>query len=592
MKILDQFIASFFPKFAVRRMQARSAIRNYYEAAKINRLHKTVTANPSGDQTTRTAASVLRAKARELDENYDVASGVLDVLVNNIVGSGIIPQPQIKNKDGSLARDLNKQVLKLWWDWYKNPEVTKELSYSSVERLVCRTWLRDGEVFLQHLEGKVSTLNHGTTVPYSVELLEADMVPHDLEDPNKGLIQGVTKNAWGQPTFYTVYKKHPGDYTAYAIDNASNDVKLIPANKVLHLKFIKRVRQTRGVSIFANVINRFDDIKDIEESERVAARVAAAMTGFIQKGSPDFYVAPETDEEYRDIEMMPGMIFDDLNPGEQVGTIASNRPNNDVVSFIDANLRRAAAGTGASYSSISKDYNGSYSSQRQELVESYLNYGSLWSEFKENLSRPVYEKFVQLAFISGLLDIDSSVDTDSLFDASYSRPALLWVDPQKELAAIEKEISLNLNSKSAIMRDRGRNPDEVREKIAEERRLENELGISGSPQPSQPESEEENEQVEESEEEIEKVDEDSEENTEGEEVENSKEVTSIPVGTLVELDDGYILRKVENGYITESKFSPGMKNSPINDSMYEVGTLRETEDGFIIKKVRGGYETI
>ena len=53
---------------------------------------------------------------------------------------------------------------------------------------------------------------------------------------------------------------------------------------------------------------RFDDIKDIDESERVAARVAAAMAAYIKKGVPDDY-SPKTDEEGRALLKQLGMPF-------------------------------------------------------------------------------------------------------------------------------------------------------------------------------------------------------------------------------------------------------------------------------------------
>ncbi len=56
-----------------------------------------------------------------------------------------------------------------------------------------------------------------------------------------------------------------------------------------------------------------------------------------------------------------------------------------------------AAGMGTSYSSLSKNYNGTYSAQRQELVEQYGAYGVLSMEFIHQLARPITERFVAMA---------------------------------------------------------------------------------------------------------------------------------------------------------------------------------------------------
>ena len=69
--------------------------------------------------------------------------------------------------------------------------------------------------------------------------------------------------------------------------------------------------------------------------------------------------------------MAPGMIFDSLLPGESVEILDANRPNSALIDFRSAMLKMVAAGAGSSYSSIARDYDGTYSSQRQELVESF-----------------------------------------------------------------------------------------------------------------------------------------------------------------------------------------------------------------------------
>lgn len=529
MKWLDKVLAQIAPRLALRSLQARISIKNYYEGAESNRF-RTLTARASSpDENNRPDIATLREQARKLDDNYDVAGCALDTFVNNIVGTGIVPDPMVKNLDGKPASEFNDELRRLHKDWIKNPEVTKEYDYYSMQRLLCRSFGRDGEVFMQYLEGSVPGLNHQTVVPFSVEPLEADYVPHDLDDTAKRITQGIQKNAWGEPINYFVYKEHPGDRMAAVI---SSDTKPVSKDKMMHMKACKRIRQTRGITKFANVMNRFDDIKEIEESERVAARVAAAMAGVIKKGSPELFIPltqDETDEKYRHLEFAPGMIFDDLRPGEDVGTIGSNRPNNSIIEFVDSNMRRAAGGIGINYSSLSKNFNGSYSAQRQELSEAFVNYGVLWHFYKEKEARPTWERFVKMALSSGAIAPGTEVDPETLFDADFSRPVIPWVDPQKEMTAIEKELALNLNSKSAVMQSRGRNPDDVRRKIAEDQEQEDMLGLANPVSEMEPESGQPSDE-----------DEEDQENDD-----NQEDDTEI--GGLFQGADG-IYRRTETGY--------------------------------------------
>jgi lambda family phage portal protein len=477
MKHFDLILAGWFPRFAIRRLQAKQVIRNFYEAAQASRLHKKRLNATDPDDVVKPAAETLRDSARSFEQNYDIAKGVLNVLVANIVGEGIDSRPQVKFEDGSLAVDVNKDLMKHRKNWQLDPEVTGDFDEASMQRITCKSWVRDGEVFAQLLVGNIRALKHNTLVPFSIELIESDRIPIDLEDEKKGIVQGIQKNVWGRATNYFVYKVGTNSILA----DVFRDTKKIPAKRMLHLKIIDRIRQTRGISIFASILNRIDDIKEIDESERVASRVAAAMAGFIQKGSPDIYVAPTGTNTPREMEFQPGMIFDSLRTGETIGTILPNRPNNELIPFRADQLRAVAAGSNTSFSSISKNYLGTYSSQRQELVEQYRIYGILWAYFKERFARKVHNTFIDATLIAGLVELPDNIDMTTIHDAEFSRPPLTWIDPAKEMAGIEKEINLKISSRSDIIRRRGGDPEEVMKQIVEEDKLYKEAGLVSEP---------------------------------------------------------------------------------------------------------------
>jgi len=480
MKFIDDIIVSMFPRYGVRRLQGKQAVKAYYESGQASNTLKQRVSNTSPDVDVNAASANLRANARHLEQNYDLAKGVLTTLVANVVGMGIHPIPMIKNGQGDLHTEANKEVLKLYKNWARNPEVTCDYDEASAQRIACRTWLRDGELFTQLISGNMKSLDHKTIVPFSYELIEADYVPLNLNDDKKGIVQGVQKNKWGCPNAYHIYKNL--DINANAAGSfgllSTQDTKRVPAKNILHLKLTDRIRQTRGVTMFSTIMQRFEDIKYIEESERVAARVAAAMAGFIRKGAPDMYVAPNNSDEYREMEFMPGMIFDDLKAGEEVQTTNSNRPNNEVIPFLDMNLRFAAAGAGTSFSSIAKNYNGTYSAQRQELVEQYMSYGILWSYFSKRQVLPIYEEFLKMAVTARLLKDFADIDESTLYDVSFTRPPLTWIDPKKEMDGIEKELTTGISSKTAIIRRRNGDPEEILQQRIEEAQQEKDAGLT------------------------------------------------------------------------------------------------------------------
>jgi lambda family phage portal protein len=314
-------------------------------------------------------------------------------------------------------------------------------------------------------------------------------VPFEYSLP-PGIVQGVELNAWGRPTAFWVLKQPPGDvFQGFAI--VPTNLKRIPAERMLMIKSIDRIRQIRGVSHFAAVLNRLDDLKDYEESERIAAKVAASMAAFIKKGSPEQYDPPTEEGEQRDLRFRPGMVFDDLRPGEEIGTIDTSRPNPNLLAYRQGQMRALAAGTGSSYSSIAKDYNGTYSAQRQELVESYANYGILQAEFTSRIVRPTYEAAVALAVAAGLVKVPKEVVPASVDDAIYIGPQMPWIDPEAETKSWTAQEGALYASGPEIIRRRGQNPRDV---LAQEARwraqvkkagLEMDLGAT-APQPGAP----------------------------------------------------------------------------------------------------------
>ena len=292
---------------------------------------------------------------------------MLDCLVANVIGRGITVEPQVKDQNGELSVPVNQKLSELWEEWVRYPEVTWECHWNHMLRLLARHLFRDGEVFIKHIEGTANGLDHGTIVPYSLELIEADYLPFDYND-EKETDHSRRREKWlGTCQAYYLYKDHPGDSHKIL---TRKDVKRIYSDKIIHLKFTKRLSQTRGVSLFANVLTRLEDIKDYELSERLAAKVAASICAYIRK-SLDAPTGNMTldDKGDRLMKMQPGMIFDNLMPGEEVGMIDSNRPNTMLEQFRNSQLKGCSSWNQYQLFIDIKDYNGTYSAQRQELVE-------------------------------------------------------------------------------------------------------------------------------------------------------------------------------------------------------------------------------
>lgn len=482
---LEQAIAAVSPGWAAKRALARAQAAVYddaYEAARRSRLRNLSRNTGSGNAAVMLAGPQLRAEARRLERNHDLARGALNTLEQNVVGSqGIAVEPQPMTRAGEVHEDIAWRIKDLWDNWCLNPETTGTFDWASAQRMLVRSWFRDGEVLMQHVAGSLASLDHGTVVPYSVELIEADLLDWDYNDPQKRILNGVERNAWGRATGYHLFKQHPGDPDVYQPDR-----KRLPAELVRHLALRDRIGQVRGMSMFASVITRFADLKEYEESERIAAKVAASMAAFIRRGTPDMYSTEETDAGTgKRIDppqhFVPGMVFE-LNAGEDIGTINTSRPNAGLEPFRDGQLRAGAAGLRMSFSSLAKKYDGTYSAQRQELVEQWGAYALLSAEFAHQCVRPVYRRFISAAQSSGALVLPREMDPEKIADALYIPQAMPWIDPQKEAeawAVLEKN---HYAAAPEIIRRRGGNPRDVLKQQQSWRSSLAEYGLNDVPQ--------------------------------------------------------------------------------------------------------------
>ncbi len=413
-----------------------------HEATQRTRQRRLANDYGSADNVVHMDARQLRISARDRDRNHDVSRNALNVLVQNTVGSGIDVMPAPRRSGEQVDVAIAQTLRDLWDEWWDRPEVTWQHDFGKCQQLLARSMYRDGESFFQALVGPVNFLDHGTKVPLSIEMFESDLIPLDYEDPKRNISQGIETNAWKRRLAYWVYKQHPGDARSYNIE-----LKRVPADQIYQVALLDRIHQTRGLSIFASVMNRLIDIQDYEDSERIAAKVAASLCAQIIKGDPAQYgeamnnaanAAASLDSlanAYRSLRMVPGMIGDDLIPGERVEVIDSNRPNPNAAAFVDAQLRRAAGGFGTSFSSLSMNYNGTYSAQRQELIEKWGAYAMLGEQFIARVMRPVWSQFVYAATLSGALKVPRGWSMRELSAAVYVRPQMPWIDPLKEALA-------------------------------------------------------------------------------------------------------------------------------------------------------------
>ena len=464
----------------------RKQRRNYAGAATSRLTSDWVSQGTSADSEVKNSLRILRNRARSLVRDSDFAKSALRAVKNNVVGQGIKHQAQVRMvRGGRLDERLNSLIEYEWKKWGKarNCHAGGTLSWSDIQRLCLNSMIESGEVFVRFVYQEFGD----SKVPFGLEILEADFLDDDytgLESNGNRVRMGVEINEWGRPVAYHFLTYHPGDYQ-FSYGNIAQKRRIrVPAEEIIHLYAAERPGQTRGVTAFASAIMRLNNLKGYEEAEIIAARASSAMMGFVRTPDQELFEDGTYDDQSV-LDFAPGSIRR-LAPGEEMQFFSPSRPDDAFTPFVAQMLRAVAAGVGCSYTQVSSDFSQSnYSSSRLELLETRAHYRTLQQYMIETLCQRVYEKWMDMAVMSGALRLPGfDIDPDRYYESKWIAPAAQFVDPQKEAEAYKSLVRSGIMTLSQVISLHGGDFEEVMRQRQHELAMLDELGIVTDTDPS------------------------------------------------------------------------------------------------------------
>lgn len=466
-----------------RKSQPAKQAKRMYAGAQFNRLNSDWAASigTSQDSETRASLRVLRNRTRQLVRDNDWAKNAVRAIQNNVVGTGIGMQAQVKmrrQRGGKVMnQDLNEAIENAWAQWCKkeNCDVTGQLCFADIERLLAASTAENGEVLVRLVKGK----SFGSSpVPLALEVIEADQLMDErngTHDNGNMIRMGVEKDSWGRPVAYWFYPQHPGDYLFKQVQLAK--YKRVEADEIIHLFKTDRVAQTRGIPWFASALTRMHQVAGFEEAEVVAARASASIMGFIQ--TPDGELQDDgVQDGQRVSDFSPGKI-EALGPGEEFKEFVPNRPGGNYEPFVRAQLRAMAAGLGVSYETLSKDYSQSnYSSSRLALLDDRDNWRALQNWMIEGFHQRVFDAWLDMAVLSGALDLPGyEIDPEQYRRVRWMPRGWSWVDPAKEVSAYKEAVRCGFMTQADVLAQTGKDLGEFMEQRKRELEMAEELEL-------------------------------------------------------------------------------------------------------------------
>ena len=453
--------------------------RRGFEAGMYNRLVADwITSSTSMDAELRTSLKRMRDRSRDLVRNNDYARSAQRAITNNVVGQGVRMQAAVKMRRGGRMDDTTNAAIEASWEkWCRKQHchTAGVLSFHDIERQMLDAMLSDGEIFVR----KVRQSFGGSRTPLGLEIIEADRLDIDLNEMAKSgneIRMGVERDQWGRPVAYHFKAEHPGDYP-FGAGAVNNKTERIPAGDVIHLFRQERPGQTRGVPWVASAIMKMHHLQGYTEAEVIAARAEACRMGFIT--SPEDDVMQDGVEGGQPVSNFePGRI-ERLLPGESFIESKPNRPGGQYEPFVRAMLHSMAAGLGVSYSTLSRDYSqANYSSGRLALLDDRDNWRVLQQWLIENFHRQVFDEWIDLAVLSGELQLPGYETNSEWFRAVRWIPrGWQWVDPAKEMAAYKDAVRCGFTTLTDVIAQQGGDIEDVMQQRQRELQMAEEMEL-------------------------------------------------------------------------------------------------------------------
>lgn len=473
LNFLDKAISVLSPRAAFERVAWREGLRNY-DSGRTDRINSGWSpVNAPAESVNQSQRDILRARARDLERNADIAEAIISAYERNVVGSGITVQAKPLKKNGKEDKKLGQKMEDIFFDWCQREccDITNELCFEEMQELAVRRMVVDGGVLFIMSDNPYDK----SAIPFMLQMREVDEIDgnkfsYKLENGNR-IINGIEVNEYNKPVAYWLKTITPDGLQI-------GDSKRVPAERVIYMRKKKRPSQIREVSKLSSTAERVRDVNEYSEAVSIKERVLACLSVFIKKQLPTTGAVgrgsvPMTSKDvssgYEMKTLAPGMITE-LQPGDDVSSVNPAGQASNAKEFITSQQRLIASGQGLSYEAASRDMSQvNYSSARQGLIEDRKTYENMQLYIKRHLCSVVYREVITQAVLSKKLEIpDFFANKERYLYHSWIAPGMSWIDPLKEIKANETALLTNQTTLAQICAERGQDWREVVNQRAEE----------------------------------------------------------------------------------------------------------------------------
>ena len=453
------------------RQRRTPAARRSFDAANTSDIYASWTSTSiTPDELVYRSLRTLRARSRKLFASNDMAQSFLKMCRNHIVGDkGVRFCPKARDTAGTLDERANSALSRAWAVWGRNGYCDYKGKHddASFDRLIINTVAVDGEAFIEELPGKDSAV--------SFRLYDPETVPLDYNKARgtgQNLIRfGIEYDKHDRPIAY-YFRDRDGDITFNTGYEARNlRLQRIPAKRIQHVFIQDRVDLRRGFPWMSASMIRFHMLGKFEDTAIQNAIAGASKVGIISGEGSDEIIDGIDDEGQRIMETEHVGLY--TTEGEiDFHTFDSKYPSTEYEPFIKTNTMFLAAGVGVNYHSLSGDLSGvNYSSLKHGTSEERENWKTLQAWFIFDWKRPQYNRWLKTNLLVGIKIPGGGTlkvqNIEKYQEIEFYGRRWIGPDPLKESSANVINARANFTSPQRIIMERGDDPTEVIEEIAE-----------------------------------------------------------------------------------------------------------------------------
>lgn len=423
----------------------------------------------------------LRGRSRNLANNNDFARKFLQQVEVNVVGPKGFSLQVLAREGAVMDSVANSLIEQSFADWGRRGtcEVTGQLSFVDVQRIVATTVARDGEALVRMIRGAEA----GNRYQFALQVLDIDRLPigNNVTLANGGrIVMGVELNRYGRPVAYHLHRTHPGTASG---QYKTGDTERVPATDILHVFRASRPEQRRGVPAMHTAMLRLEMLGKFDYAAMVAARNGAERLGFFVSTTGEAPILDGTSADGNQITTSVAGQYDTLPAGYDYRPNESAYPSDVYAAFVKASLRGIASGLGVSYNSLASDLEGvNYSSIRAGVLEERDAWMAWQNWMIESLMTPVYEGWLRAGLLAGAIGFPSgtplpATKVDKFLSHRWQGRRWAWVDPLKDVQANIQAIGARLKSRREVIEEQGGDLEEVWAQLQVEQTLAESMGI-------------------------------------------------------------------------------------------------------------------